>query len=193
MQTDLQLIIQNIYAVIPSRPKPTQIRRGLGDFLGEGIAYIFGLATEKDMNLIKLTQQKQIAQKNEELHVLQRFSNDLTSYATQTNTVIKNLAQKVRATALNQLHLFEATSKTDEAQREYEQNITLKLWKLTYHGFQFKTHLMQLQEAVEEMITGMISPVLITPESVQQMLDDIANHLQNTSFRLAFPRTRLVL
>ena len=188
MQTDLQLIIQNIYAVIPSRPKPTQVRRGLGDFLGEGIAYLFGLATEKDMNLIKLTQQKQIAQKNEELHVLQRFSNDLTSYATQTNTVIKNLAQKVRDTALNQLHLFEATRKTDEAQRDYEHNLTQKLWKLTYHGFQYKTHLMQLQEAVEDMISGMISPILITPDSLEKMLNDITTNLQNTSFKLAFPR-----
>ena len=185
---ELVAILINIYAVIPSRPITTQTKRGLGDWLGQGISYIFGLASEAEVNLLKLTQQKATAQRNEELQTLKRFSSDLSSYATQTNRAIAHLTERVKATALSQLRLFEAAKHNDDLTKEYEQNITLKLWKLTYHGFQFKTHLMQLQEAIEEMITGVISPVLITPGSVQQMLDDIADHLQNTSFRLAFPR-----
>ena len=181
-------ILINIYAVIPSRPETTQVRRGLGDFIGEGLSYIFGLATEKEVNLLKLTQQKAIAQRNEELQVLKRFSNDLTSYATQTNQAIAQLTNRIKEQAINQLHLVEMAKQTEDKIREYENNITLKLWKLTYHGLQYRMHLIQLQNAVEEMVSGIISPVLITPGSMEQMLNDISTHLQNTSFRLAFPR-----
>ena len=70
-----------------------------------------------------------------------------------------------------QLQLYEESNTNDEGIRAYEHNITLGLWRLTYHEFKIKTHYMALLEAVEDMISGLISPTLIMPSAINQLYD----------------------
>ena len=188
LQIELNSLLDNVYALVPARPGQRQLKRGLGSFLGQGISYIFGLATSEEVKLLQLTQQQSISKSNEELKAVKRFSKDLASYASQTNANIANMMNKIKQSALNQLQLYEQARHNDEREKAYEHNITLKLWRLTYHGFQIKTHYMALLEAVEDMISGIISPTLITPSAVKQLYDGITDHLQGTSFRMAFPQ-----
>ena len=183
---ELNDLLQNIYAITPTKKTQALNKRGLLTWIGQGIGHIFGLATESDIRVLKLTAQEAAAKSHDELKTLKRFSDDLASYASQTNTAILNLGQKIKQMQLNQWRLNENARYYDSTLKEYEMNITLKLAKLMHHSFLYKTRLMQLQEAIEDMISGIVSPTLIAPETVEKLYNEITEHLKGTSFKIAF-------
>ena len=167
-------------------------KRGLLNFVGAGLSYLFGTSTQDDTDSIKVAL-KRLSLRNTILEGDHHQVENLESFVLAEQKKINRLVTFVNETAssLQQLVKSETTLETEiQYMRAYFLNFNTYYTKFNL----LLGELQQFRQAIIDLTQGYLSPHLLSIDKLQTVLDHIHNDLvENSSYSLQYTRAVEVL
>ena len=177
--------IAEIYAIfdntsyVPSR----LVKRGMIDALGDVIGYVTGLVSSAELKKVQSTLTKLILDSSSTNRYLTNQIQDLSSIYQVTNKRVDHAIAMIT----EQNEIFHAFSLSVDKSLETLIKFTQTVFQKLHSVHKMNTAMSEFLHSLQRLATGFLDPAIITPQSLDKVLNDIDKHLQNN-----FPFLNLV-
>jgi hypothetical protein len=179
--TKLDDEIQNLERLLPyTQVKNPRKRRGLIDFGGQALKFLFGTATHSEVQDLQSIVSKYEDQSDDTIHALKAQLTLIRTVDKETRQNTVNLLEQARI--LRQI-VFEIVTVNNtllaaddrlEAVFEIQRNISSSMRELEFTAPRLQQELMQLHEGLDVTSSGRLSSVLIPLNNLSALLQQIA-------------------
>jgi hypothetical protein len=171
--TELDNEVQNLERLLPYNLATTpRKRRGLIDFGGQVLKFLFGTATHSEVQDLQSIVSKYEDQGDDTIHALKAQLTLIRTVDKETrqNTVdLLNQARILRQIVFEVINVNCTLLNADdrlEAAFEIQRNISSSMRELEFTALRLQQELMQLHEGLDVTSSGRLSSVLIPPNNV---------------------------
>ena len=164
-------VINHIYSILPEN-KINRQTRGLFDIGGQILHSLFGVATNKQVDAIHATARRVITDNANAFHSWQKHAETMSSFMSVANQRLDNLANVVRDHQKLVQTVYQSMSRLDTDIVILRTVMLSAINNLT----NFITVLNELDDvriAIEDLVHGQLSPILLPPEILESALIDI--------------------
>ena len=184
----LHKLMRSIHSIIPqprvTRQPGARSQRGLLPFVGHVFKGLFGLATENDLAAIRTVVNQISASQNHELRVFKDTQKHLSSFIDTTNSRLNNLAEIVKNTSLEAIHLQEMESTTFRVYMEYQNNVTVTVQRIQWDITSLIEEYSNVLAAMEILLSGFIPSYFISQDILASTINQIKQELLMTGNKL---------
>ena len=161
----------------------TRSKKGLLNIIGELSSFFFGTISQGDLQKFQAMMTKLISDSSRSTELLNQEIIDMTAILRITNKRIDH--------AMAQLHeqnaMFHDFSVNMGRTMETMIKLTQVLFRKLYSATKLTSAMTEYLHSLERLSTGFLDPALITPSHLDQVLNNIQNHLQEN-----FPQFHLI-
>jgi hypothetical protein len=176
--------IQNLERLLPyNQAKNPRKRRGLINFGGQVLKFLFGTATHSEVQDLQSIVSKYEGQSEDTIHAVnaQLTLIKTVDKETRQNTVdLLEQARILRQIVLEIINInrtLVAEEDRFETIFEIQRNISSSMRELEFTALRLQQELMQLHEGLDVTSSGRLSSVLIPPNNLSALLQQIALRL----------------
>ncbi|KDR16988.1 hypothetical protein L798_09317 [Zootermopsis nevadensis] len=175
---ELDKEISNLEKLLPGRA--TRHRRGLIDFGGQALKFLFGTATSAEVQDLQSIVSKFDNKNDDIIHAVQAQLTLLRTVDKETrqNTVdLLNLARVLKQLTIDVINAnFSFTTAIDKLTTmvAIQKNVSRHMRELEFAALRLQQELIQLQEGLDVTSLGRLSSVLLPPSNLSSLLGQIA-------------------
>lgn len=171
----IEMLSEKIHSIIPTfHYNPyEQTKRALLPFVGGILSSLFGVSSEKDVDVLRNHLREIALSTNHELQVLKKSSSDLSSFAVKTKGVIEVLTETVRETARNNVELIQKVATTMTSHISYQESITIYTLQLYDAIQELSLHYSNYLASLESLTAGFLPVYLLDQYTISNALLDL--------------------
>jgi hypothetical protein len=179
--TRLRQLVDTIREVVTHDSRLLSKKRGIFDFVGDGLHYLFGVGRSSEIHQLGVHVSQMSKAVSNELKVLKMSAVHLNSYIAAQDARMDNVVQAMKNMALENFKLAESvsTARTDYVMQTlmYVNDINLHTFELMLAIDRLAAYYANFLNALETLVAGKIPAFLIRAETLQGVLNDIGERV----------------
>jgi hypothetical protein len=179
-------ILPGVYLTTPLGRNNTRTQRALIPVVGTILKSLFGTSTSEDTDALKKHVMEIAKTQSHEIEIMKKESTAIRSFVTQSTDKLNNLAETVKADLVANINLIHAEAEAWRESVSYTNRMLGYISNLQHNMHQLSLNYAELLGALESLINGKVSPMLIPARALFNVMARIRRDVSQEDSTIVF-------